>query len=765
MGLRRNSTIRKWEAIIFAFLLVACTDEVPVPVPPIPPVDNEQDVMIKIAFPSAVSPKTYSIDASKENEIASLDIFAFTSGGGDVSNDKFAYRVSITGTDISDSNSDGSTKTVIARLKRLFQRQRFIVLANLPATVNLSLEPEVTTQKEIIEQLRFGGSFWRNQSAEHTSFPMWGQTTDSILINGSVSGTPVVESMPNLGKVNLIRSMARIDIGVDVYGPNDPALGFGKYFKIDSVYVCNISDSGFVAPNKDYLNATVIEKTNTISDRIEHIGYKYPQGEQIMARTIYVPETDSLIIKNVTDSIKPAFLVVKAFYYDFSDPYYYRIDFTADNEYKPLIRNHVYTIDIKGVRTPGFLTLDSAKRAPLSTVNFSLTLEENDIDLDEIATHNEQYILAYKANTIYLDWDETSVSIPVRTTYQNGWRASSSDFSLLTSSGEKDVRGVVDFNLQENKSGKPFLGTITLKAGMITREIKVIQGGGSNSYITKPGTAIRIPITSADIDGINRSAGCSNIVEVWKDGITNMHISFVNDNVFSVTPTGTGNAVVAMTNSNGDILWSWHIWATAYEPEQDINYRHNNGFIFMDRNLGASDNQTNQNSYGLYYQWGRKDPFIGEIATTAPWTIEGIPATDNLEESIKHPTIFYTTETYPFDWLGTNQDNSLWDTERKSIYDPCPFGWRVPIVKDDYTGSPWYGFGKNTHNGAVYPLSGGLDMGSGKQVNNSSKGYVWGASARNSNAFVLDITLTEAESSSAFRANAYPVRCVRDTYK
>lgn len=30
----------------------------------------------------------------------------------------------------------------------------------------------------------------------------------------------------------------------------------------------------------------------------------------------------------------------------------------------------------------------------------------------------------------------------------------------------------------------------------------------------------------------------------------------------------------------------------------------------MDRNLGATDTK-GQESYGLLYQWGRKDPFIG----------------------------------------------------------------------------------------------------------------------------------------------------------
>jgi hypothetical protein len=82
--------------------------------------------------------------------------------------------------------------------------------------------------------------------------------------------------------------------------------------------------------------------------------------------------------------------------------------------------------------------------------------------------------------------------------------------------------------------------------------------------------------------------------------------------------------VVAIKKDGTDeIVWSYHIWVTGYDPKaSDATYpnpynRNNNGkrFVFMDRNLGAKeegqtylDNDANNNA-GLYYQWGRKDPF------------------------------------------------------------------------------------------------------------------------------------------------------------
>ncbi|MDE6499115.1 MAG: DUF4906 domain-containing protein, partial [Rikenella sp.] len=110
-----------------------------------------------------------------------------------------------------------------------------------------------------------------------------------------------------------------------------------------------------------------------------------------------------------------------------------------------------------------------------------------------------------------------------------------------------------------------------------------------------------------------------------------------------------GNAVLALydnASSGGTILWSWHIWVTGYLPDGTKDYGlginskatvaggevHTYGEnykkasdrmgggplrVIMDRNLGAvgvlytlsTTNTQNYPTYGLFYQWGRKDPF------------------------------------------------------------------------------------------------------------------------------------------------------------
>jgi len=86
--------------------------------------------------------------------------------------------------------------------------------------------------------------------------------------------------------------------------------------------------------------------------------------------------------------------------------------------------------------------------------------------------------------------------------------------------------------------------------------------------------------------------------------------------------SATGNAVIAVysgANQTGDILWSWHIWVTNYDPDVpsagDTCIVHNLAgvnYVFMDRNLGATTATVSiSTTMGLLYQWGRKDPFTG----------------------------------------------------------------------------------------------------------------------------------------------------------
>ena len=154
-------------------------------------------------------------------------------------------------------------------------------------------------------------------------------------------------------------------------------------------------------------------------------------------------------------------------------------------------------------------------------------------------------------------------------------------------------------------------------------------------------------------------------------------VGYKNGYVYFSTPEtfNNGNASIAVRNSKDVILWSWHIWCAA-EGWNDHVYANNAGTM-MDRNLGATTAVTDDvGSFGLLYQWGRKDPFMGAIsrntlqytASTGIWSNSPSTITGNYAES--NPMIFATVLSSHDGWSPT--------PSKKSKDDPCPVGYRVP---------------------------------------------------------------------------------------
>lgn len=173
-------------------------------------------------------------------------------------------------------------------------------------------------------------------------------------------------------------------------------------------------------------------------------------------------------------------------------------------------------------------------------------------------------------------------------------------------------------------------------------------------------------------------------------------------------PDAEGNAVIAVYDKDENILWSWHIWVTDM-PQQHTFTVGSTEFTILDRNLGATASQWSGagdalETYGLYYQWGRKDPSMGPPTynyypinlITAPYydyssqekdaaEIVQIPQ-PTLRDGIENPMYLILptqqTQSYLYNWTYTKYD-FLWGYNRqtgitsKTIYDPCPFGYRV----------------------------------------------------------------------------------------
>lgn len=198
----------------------------------------------------------------------------------------------------------------------------------------------------------------------------------------------------------------------------------------------------------------------------------------------------------------------------------------------------------------------------------------------------------------------------------------------------------------------------------------------------------------------------------------------LHENCRSTTDPYQGNAVIAVYNEAGDILWSWHIWVnngikdvtysslSFNDPETSQRSDLSNVRI-MNMNLGATKAswQEDENDalvldcYGFYYQWGRKDPSPlpssydypqSDMTTKAYYYMdEGtrkrvyryLDLAPTVEMGALHPLEIVApsqfTQTYANDWLSVSVDQ-LWGynpstqkVEKKTIYDPCPYGYRV----------------------------------------------------------------------------------------
>ena len=150
-------------------------------------------------------------------------------------------------------------------------------------------------------------------------------------------------------------------------------------------------------------------------------------------------------------------------------------------------------------------------------------------------------------------------------------------------------------------------------------------------------------------------------------------------------PLKPGNAVIAVLDANNVVLWSWHIWipATPVTEITETNFAATGKVL--SRNLGALvdatiDTPTPATSFGLLYQWGRKDPFPGYCGDS-PVTVAGTAVTAQegpvtLAEGIANPTVVFFKASK--DWENDGDPSKLWLEGTKSVYDPCPPGYTLP---------------------------------------------------------------------------------------
>lgn len=304
-----------------------------------------------------------------------------------------------------------------------------------------------------------------------------------------------------------------------------------------------------------------------------------------------------------------------------------------------------------------------------------------------------------------------------------------------------------------------------------------------NCYVVSPGETLYIPVSKAfGVWGKNDvlagegagMLGAMGARVVWED-------------------------VRYLLNGDGNCYWSWHIWATEYDPSQVAGQQTVGGNVFMDRNLGATSLVKGPQSAGCFYQWGRKDPFQGPytwmrfLNANVGWsndgigefmTLKGLASTkvpsENLVASVQQPYRYIVGISGTQDWLSATEGDEAYRWSNadgtKGVFDPCPEGWRVP-VSGAGAASAWAdlnGVWDAERTGCVfaegngyYPAAGYINImsasGSGGGAEAGTSGYCWSASSAGRNGYALTYSVsaikTEAELTKAW---ACPVRCVKD---
>ena len=348
------------------------------------------------------------------------------------------------------------------------------------------------------------------------------------------------------------------------------------------------------------------------------------------------------------------------------------------------------------------------------------------------------------------------------------------------------------------------------------------------------------PSTSYAFDVMHRPDGSelptNSVKLLWQSNPDVVkHVDKVGDNaLFYVTSDAEAddvrvvdtNAVIAAYDASENVIWSWHLWIVNESPFASTD-TYSNGKVFMQKNLGAFTNANGSteeqkilDSYGMFYQWGRKDPFPRPLYFDATgaydedrYDKDGIyikevfaertSANGTIDYITKNPMHFITNASCVAeggdgigDWLVT-ANNTLWSDTEKSVYDPCPAGWRVPTAEDlkvlklsdDEDNKPLdglrkqYGWHLSDDVGKYFWSACGRRRYSDGMVENMNskedvypsqpqpwEGYYWTSSTTADGKAVslyFDLTTTRTinkfdNAHPARRANGFQVRCVKE---
>ena len=232
-----------------------------------------------------------------------------------------------------------------------------------------------------------------------------------------------------------------------------------------------------------------------------------------------------------------------------------------------------------------------------------------------------------------------------------------------------------------------------------------------SKYLCTKGTSVKVSYKDTRL--LNLDASDFNVGDENEDGI--LEITFNSPSILGLT--AAGNMVIDLVyteNGTEYTEWSWHLWfvpnvgvgASDFIELGSHTMPDNKHSKMMDRNIGVTAITSVSSAIGAYYKYGQKEPYFNAKNNQAVY--EG------------------NSDAYkPYGGGVIQGHTQTWNTDSKSVTDPCPPGYKVPsssvwigyTATDEHSSDPYsYLF----YSGVNYPYSGYLNSNNELQTNSNT---------------------------------------------
>lgn len=324
------------------------------------------------------------------------------------------------------------------------------------------------------------------------------------------------------------------------------------------------------------------------------------------------------------------------------------------------------------------------------------------------------------------------------------------------------------------------------------------DGINSHDFVDYNGTIISSPYieeVSGAVDSVQLSIADTDGVFTDMGILGGSDCNYAWIEVSDIPDTGA-NGVISVKDASGVIMWSWHIWVWS-DDLTPVTITNNTGvdYNILPVNLGSKwDDSSKAHIKNWFYQCGRPTPIMCPASYDSTDNHAGYGKLSfsitkeivDIQTGIRNPSTFYYNAAKPYNWFGITSYYNLWDAGCKAIgnsdnvvvktvYDPCPVGYKMPNgntftyfsetnAVGDFNNGWYFKRSADDTTGVFFPASGSRDRSSGYLKNVGISGTVWLTSANDEN-FAACMFVKSPDVSTqgnAYRSQGSSVRPVQE---